>query len=205
MSNNTKYLLGFAVVAGIFGLLAFFGYTPFLNVISNTTQQIQQVAGSSAGSNFNTSKIAEQTLTVSTTTVYSVLNTDTSDRTITGADGFITNGNSTSTSYSVICATSTSATGQGTPSSAILAITFTNGGIYGTTTLNGGAYFATTSPGVTGSTTPTQAVPSVTGLNNFARNWTTGTYLVCKSSASANNGLFDPSVTGFLAFPYRGQ
>ena len=38
MSNITKVLLGFGVVAGIFGLAAFFGYTPFLKIVDNITQ-----------------------------------------------------------------------------------------------------------------------------------------------------------------------
>lgn len=41
MSNITKGLLGFGVVAGVFGLAAFFGYTPFLKVVDN----VMQVAG----------------------------------------------------------------------------------------------------------------------------------------------------------------
>lgn len=41
MSTITKGLLGFGVVAGVFGLAAFFGYTPFLKVVDN----VMQVAG----------------------------------------------------------------------------------------------------------------------------------------------------------------
>ncbi len=151
------------------------------------------VTASPAGTTLSTSKIAEQILTVSTTTVFSVLNSDANDRTIVSVDAFVTNGQSTTTSYSITCATSSAATGVGPTTSTAFSVTFANGGIFGTTTSSGGAFVSTTTPGV------------ITTSSNFARNWVAGSYLVCKSTASANNNLFDQNVTGFVSFTYRGQ
>lgn len=53
MSNITKSLIAFSVVAGIFGVSAFFGLTPYGKTV------VEQLAGNApAGSTFNTQKQA---------------------------------------------------------------------------------------------------------------------------------------------------
>ncbi len=81
MSTFTKLAIAFGVAAGIFGLAAFFGWSPFVTTV------IQQNFGSSAGVNFNSAKVALVTVAPSTSAASStsILNTDASGRWIEGA------------------------------------------------------------------------------------------------------------------------
>lgn len=202
MTNFSKEFLAFAVVAGVFGLAAFFGFTPF----GKTVVQKFEGTASPAATTLNSAKIAEQVVTVTSSSTFSMLNSDATDRTILSADVFLTGGNATNTTYAITCATSTDAAhGLNANTNTILAATFspTNGAIYGTTTGSGSAYIASTSPGITGTTT-VATLPLI--LNNFARVWKTGSYLNCIVNTTGNvQNTFDSLVTGYISFPYRTQ
>ncbi len=201
MTTQTKSILaliGAVIIAG-----AIYGAYQY-------PEATQQLAGSSAGSSFSTAKVASQVVTVSTSTVFSLLNTDASSRVILGTDIFLTGGAATTTAYAVTCATSTAASGPGNgTASNILALTLAfNGTYYGTTTSPGAVYVASTSPGITG-TTSTIAINAVLdqNYNQYARIWPSGSYLNCKlvTSGGSVSGLFDSGITGTISFPYRGQ
>lgn len=208
MTTTQKVFWSGVVVLSILGGLAWFGWTPFLNQIINNNSTTEQVAGSPAGSSFNTAKAATQIVSVSSSTVFTLPNTDASDRTIEGAEIFLTAGNSTSTTYTVACATSSNTGTVG--SNKILQVSIVGGAAntegYGTTT--SGVYIATSSPGMTGTSSPaTSGYLIRTGTNAFARQWTAGSNLVCgltTTSGSASN-LFDSAITGFIKFPYQGN
>lgn len=199
MSKNTKIVLGI-VGAVLVGWAIVYGW-------NNPQSQIvqQQVAGSSAGATFSTQKIAAQAVVVSTTTTFSMLNSDASDRVIERAFMNVSGGESTSTIYAVACGTSTTASGPFTGSANILdmAIAGTNGWpLFGTTTSAGNLYMASSSPGITGSATTT----STTGqpINNFARIWRSGEYLNCRVSTSigSNSNLWSSTLSGIMGFVY---
>lgn len=187
------------VVAVVLGVAIYGAYQyPVLPVL----------AGSPAGSSFATSKAASQVVKVSTSTVYAQLNSDGSDRIINGADLALSGGTSTTSPYLIQCATSTVATGF-TPANTnyIYQNTIVAGATadpFGTTTT--GYYLATTSPGITGTTTISNA-PLGPYQNQFARRWKAGTYLVCELTTSVGStaNLLDANVTGTMSFPYRGQ
>lgn len=214
MTNTTKSLLAFAVIAGVFGAMAYFGVSPFISQTSTQTvdqsgnQSSNQLAGSTAGSTFGTRKVAQQIVSVTSSTTFSILNSDTSDRTIASADMFLTGGASTSTQYAITCATSTSAT-QGIQASTnpILAVTTTapNGwNIFGTTTAAGAFYVSSSSPGITGFATTTT---TVIAQNNYARIWKAASYLNCviaTANGSVSN-LFDSGMVGYIGFSYYSQ
>lgn len=68
-------LIGIALVGAVLGSVAFFGYSPFLKVVST-------VFGSPAGTTFNNAKIAAVDITPSSVSATSsqILNTDSSNR-----------------------------------------------------------------------------------------------------------------------------
>lgn len=208
MTTHTKIA---AVVLGAFAILgafAFFGMTPFGNQIIQTSSTLGNTA-SPAGTTLSSAKIAEQVVSVTSSTTFSMLNSDATDRTITAADIFLTGGNSTSTIYTITCATSTSLVqGLGGNTNNVLAVTIpaiTANSLYGTTT-NPGAYLASSSPGILGTSTP-MGGQLIQLQNTFARTWKTGSYLNCVvgTSVGAVNGLLDSAITGYISFPYRGQ
>lgn len=86
MDTKQKLFWSGVVVLSVMGALAWFGATPFLKTTSNTV--VQQLAGSAAGSTFNTAKFAGITFGLATPgangTSSSVTNTDASDRYVTG-------------------------------------------------------------------------------------------------------------------------
>lgn len=162
----------------------------------------QFTAGSSAGSSFNTAKVAEQVVTTATTTAFSLSNGDSSDRTITGADIMLKGGTSTTTAYTIKCATSTSASSLNSNINYVLNMDLTaSSSIFGTTTAMG-MYMASSSPGLTGTSTAS-TVSNAT--NAFVRNWATGTNLTCLVTTGDGYNAFNSGITGFFAFPYRGQ
>lgn len=194
------------VIAAILALTIYGAY-------QSPQPQQQAATGSTAGATFGTYRVASQVVSVSTSTVFSMLNTDTSDRVVLGADMFLTGDTTaTSTQYAVTCATSTVAYGVGPSTSNILAMTVSPSANspYGTTTAPGSFYMSTTSPGVTGTTTasgPAGGAVSNFAFNNFARIWPANTYLVCTlvTTVGSNSNLFDSQITGTISFPYRSQ
>ena len=93
MSTSTKSFLAFAVVGAVAGLVAFFGLSPFGKEV------VQQIAGSSTGTTFNTAKVAAVVMspTTSSATSTSILNTDASDRII--LDNFVSCAGATTTAF----------------------------------------------------------------------------------------------------------
>lgn len=165
----------------------------------------QQAIGSSAGTSFNSEKVAEQVVTTATTTAYSLTNTDAFVRTITRADMALANGVSTSTNYVIKCATSTSASAIAPANTNwILNMVVDSAGTnFGTTTGASGLFMASSSPGITG--TSTSGIVN-TGINPKARVWNSGELVTCLVTTTVGNANgFDPNMTGFIAFPYRGN
>jgi len=84
MSTFTKSAIAFGVVAGVFGLAAFLGYSPFLKVVQ------QAIGGSSSGSTFTTAKTAYVAINLASAgangTSTSILNGDSQDRVVKGVD-----------------------------------------------------------------------------------------------------------------------
>lgn len=159
--------------------------------------------GSTAGTTLTTSKIAEQIISTATDTQMAITNTDTSDRTITSAELFLSGGAATTSLYTVNCATSTVATGLNGSTNYILSTALPV--TYGTTTNGSNFYFGTSSPGLVGTST-TSGFPA-NYVNNYVRVWKAGSTLVCKlvNSGTGQNNLFDPSMVGFLSFSYKGN
>lgn len=187
------------VVLSVMGGLAWFGLTPFGKVV---VQEIQSI-GSPSGSTFGTGKIAEQIITTGTTTAYSILNSDSSDRTIIGSDVLLANAMSTSTTFTVSCATSTTNASLGGNTNYIYRTTLATA-VYGTTSGQAGLFIASSSPGLTGTSSPSSAFsPGI--INPGYRNWPSGSYLNCLVTTSDTFSGFGSSTTGFIAFPYRGQ
>lgn len=199
---NKKIAIGFAsvlIAAAIVG--SYFYPASSTRVITN------YLAGSAAGSTFSTRKVAEQVVTTSTSTVYSILNTDTATRTITSMNVFLTNGNSTTSNYLIQCATSTSASSIVGNTNYIANFTISGSGpssIYGTTTTAGEVYISSSSPGITGTSTQGTPTGSFASTTQFARVWAPNTYLNCSSLGSTGN-LIDSNVQGYIAFPYDGN
>lgn len=171
----------------------------------NTSKVITEyLTGSTAGSTFNTRKIAEQIVNPSTTTLYSILNTDNATRTITSMNVFLTNGNSTTSNYLIQCATSTSASSIVGNTNYIGNFTISGSGpssIYGTTTNAGEVYISSSSPGITGTSTQGTPTGSMSSTTQYARVWAPNTYLNCSSVGSTGN-LLDSNVQGYIGFPY---
>lgn len=164
------------------------------------------LAGSPAGSNFADPKIAEQIVTTSTSTVFSQLNTDGSDRIIDSVSAFLQNGAATTSVYSVVCATSSSPSGF-VPANVNYVLNQQLNSGFGTSTGSGGLFLASSSPGITGTSTAT--IPAnLPPLNPYARVWKAGSYLICSLTASGSNNAantLDAATTGFFGFPYRPQ
>lgn len=160
---------------------------------------------SPAGTTLSTAKIAEQVTNVATDTQFAILNTDANDRSITGVDIFLTAGAATSSLYTVQCATSSVATGLNGSTNYIFNSTFPV--TYGTTTANSNFYVSSSSPGIVSTTTSVTGSPAANYVNNFVRNWKANSYLICKlvNSGTGQNNLFDPAMTGFISFSYKGQ
>lgn len=175
---------------------------------------LQVALGSPAGTTFSNAKVAQQTVVVSTSTVFSILNSDASDRTISAIDMYLANGAATSSIPSLRCATSTVATGF-TPANTnwILNQSFSQTE-YGTSTGTKGFALASTSPGLTGTSTspvsPTTGFypPQTASSTIYVRNWASGSYLVCENTNSGSfNGAntLDAGTTGYIGFRYWGQ
>lgn len=149
--------------------------------------------GSPAGSTFNTSKVAEESLVISSSTVYSVLNGDTADRIITDVRAYLSGGAATTSTFTLTCATSSNAYNFGSNANKILVASTTP-------SLVGGQYIASSSPGVLGTTT---ASVVANALNQVTRVWASGSYLVCTNvSSQTPYNLYDSNTTGFVAFHY---
>lgn len=160
-------------MCSILGAAAFFGFTPFGKTI------IQQVAGSSVGSTFNTAKFAgiDWTLTNGATST-SVLNSDASDRYVTS---FEVGCQSVGTSLTAV-------TGAGLISLQISAATTSTSApaVVSNTNLVGGGVMviATSTPQfVEASSTASTAVPN-TGRSTIANVWSAGSYMTFWSNAT---------------------
>lgn len=155
---------------------------------------------SPSGSTFQDAKMAQQVVTVGTTTAYAVLNTDSNDRLINSVRIRLSAATATSTTYNIACATSTSASSLQSNTNYILntsLATTTFGTIVG-----GGTLVSSSSPGITGTTTASVLVPQG---NVFARVWAAGTYLVCQVTTADSFNAFNATTQGFISFPYDPQ
>lgn len=197
MTTQTKSLVAIVLAVIIAGAI----YGAYLY------PQSQYAVSSSAGTTFNSAKIAGESVTVATDTVFSISNTDASARTIRAAEVFLTGGAATNTLYTIACATSSTAGGINSNTNYVLKQSLN---IYdGTTTPSGKNFFvASTSPGIMGtSTTATLPAYGLSLTGNVARSWPSGTYLVCKltTTSGSNDNLFDAGMTGTISFPYSAQ
>ncbi len=176
MTNGTKYLLAFAVIAGLFGLAAFFGFTPFGVIVE------QQLAGSPAGTTFSNAKFAGVAINLASPgangTSTSVLNTDAGDRYINtikvGCEGVGTSRTAYSgTGLDVltlrIATSSTSAPAANNNANPV------GGGPL--TVATSSTYF------MEASTTASTAVPNV-GTSAISNIWATGSYLTFTANAT---------------------
>ncbi len=153
-------------------------------------------ANSPAGASFTDAKSAGQQVNTATDTVFSMLNSDASDRIIKATDVYLAGSSATTSNYLINCATSTVANGLSGNTNYILAQNLSAG--LGTTT-NSGLFFSSTSPGLSGANV---------AASTTARVWPAGTYLVCKAkdTASANSlNTFPTGTTGTFNFPYLPQ
>jgi len=159
-------------------------------------------ASNPAATSYNSARIAEENVTTGTTTTFAILNTDATDRIITGTEVELANALSTTTSINVNCGTSTTASQIVAPATSyIFSAKLSAANIYGTTTA-AGMYLATTSPGITGTSTASTLIDTT---NAFARVWKTGTYLVCQVTTGDSYNALTSGTTGFISFPYRAQ
>lgn len=160
-------------------------------------QASYQSVGSTAGATNTTAKIAQQIVTTSSSTIFAILNTDASDRTIASANIFLANSSATTTLNTITCATSTTPYDYGSNSNFILH--YDTSFNSGTTTGATGLYVATSSPGMTGTTTAS----TLPVKQSIGRVWKTGTYLVCVDVTSGgNSNLFSSGTTGYVGFSY---
>ena len=207
MSNSTWFgIIG--VVALVAGVI--FGYTVWHNA-----EPVQQngTGTPTAGATFGTQRIAQANVTNSTSTITSILNTDSNTRMIADASFYLANGAATSSNYTITCATSSTQYGIGTNSgnNFVLATTIIP---YGFATSTTGAFMpASTSPGIMGtSTTPiggqgTGSAPAAQ-INLQARQWASGEYLNCVTTAAGDfnaSGKLPTGITGFVSFSYWAQ
>ncbi len=174
------------------------------------------LGSSASGSTFLNAKSAGQAIATnsSTSTLYAVLNTDTSDRIIDGAVVnllTVANGQATSTTFQITCATSSVATGF-TPSNTNYVYNQLIKAVptepFGTTTGNQlGYYLSTSSPGIMGTTTTAFSGGAGIFVNQYARDWPTGTYLVCELTTAVGSlsNLLASTTQGVITFPYHGQ
>lgn len=169
MSTLTKSFIAFGVVAGIFGLAAFFGFSPYGKEI------VQQIAGTStAGGTFNNAKFAGIAVSPadvgSNATTSSLYNADANDRYIVRTNVGCENVGTSKTAYTgaglsaltLTIATSSAAnpaTGGDMSANTLTAITI------GTST----AFFAMSSS--------TTGVNGAVGTNKISNIWAAGTYL----------------------------
>lgn len=191
--NTLKY---FAGTLGIVAILFAAGY-----VVHLLFPQPSFGASNAGGSSYGSAKIAEQDVVTGTTTTFSVLNTDSTDRIISSLDIQLANDLSTTTTITAKCATSTSASSLNGNTNYLLNTVLSTVGAYGTTT-GAGMFIASSSPGITGTTT----APIISALQNpYARVWATNTYLDCQVSTGDTYNAFVPGTTGFFGFRYWAQ
>lgn len=196
--NSLKYILGGLVVAG-FGLLI--GYFVFPSA--------QFAASLPAGTNNSDAKFYTQNFSVASDTVYSVLNTDSTDRLITGFEFYGTGGTATTSQYSLNCGTSTVASGIAVSTSYIVNQNLSQTGFATTTGAATPLYIASSSPGLTGTSSITSLSTGLLGTSAIVRVWPTNTYLTCKlvDNTSGANALntFDSLTKGYIGFQARTQ
>lgn len=197
---NRKYIV--YGLAAVVVLIATF----FVGKSLGTSVSLGSV-NSVAGSTSTTRNSAIQSITTGTTTTYSVLNTDSTDREISSAIITLFNSNAagTTTAITINCATSTTNASINGNTNLILSmlIPSTSYSLFGSTTSNGGLYIATSSPGYTG--TSTSPVTAITLAPNypFIRNWPTNTYLNCMVTTVDSGNSFQSTMTGLISFPYE--
>lgn len=188
MSNTNKLIVGLLVAVAIIG-------SYFYPQVESA-----QLLGSTAGTTFSTSKIASQQVTLGTTTAFAIQNTDASDRIIQGVDIVLRAATATSTTYGIVCATSTTASSlQSNPNYVVNTslATSTFGSIIGA-----GTFVASSSPGIMGTST---ASVLASLANPFGRVWATNTYLVCQVTTADGYNAFNSTTNGTITFPYRAQ
>lgn len=174
---NIKLIGVLAVVVGAaLGTLAFFNFTPFHDAVMN-------VAGSPAGSTFNTAKYAGKVVVPATAgadaTTTSILNSDAGDRYITGVRVGCETVGTSKTAYSGAGLASLTLT-IGTSSAANPATASSLGSTVGGTALTIGtstAFYA-----ISSSTTGVNN--AVAGTNNIANIWAAGSYLSAQFNAT---------------------
>lgn len=184
------------VIAGVIAIAAIAGgyfYPKFTTSVG--------AVSSTPGTNFNTATAAAQSLVVGTSTIYSVLNTDSADRMIEAFSAHVyTAVSTTSQVLGVACATSTSPSGVSQGSSANWIVN-QNVSAFGTTTGDGAYIVSSSTPGIT-------ANVANSALATSTRIWNTGTYLVCELSANDGTALQSPlgvNFKGYLRFAYQRQ
>lgn len=162
-----------------------------------------------AGTTNGDTKIAQESIVTATDTIFSMLNTDSTDRNIASFEMRAANGAATSSLYNINCGTSSTAGGVGPTSSyvvgAVLSTSNTGTNTQFGTTTGSGFYVATSGPGVMG----TSSSLANGNVNPIDRVWPTNTYLTCKvaDQVSGTNALntLDANTNGFTEFTYRIQ
>lgn len=198
MTTTQKWAWGTIAIAVLVSAVIWFGFLTRASDGFNAA-----LPASSAGTTLNSAKLAEQIVTTSSSTIFSITNNDASDRIISSADAFLSGGTSTSTSYVIACATSSNTGTAGANKILQLTIAPTDSLTFGTTTT--GFYMASSSPGITSTSTP-QGGTSPQARNPFARVWASGSTLVCNLTTTGGGGnLFDSGISGYVAFPYKGE
>lgn len=174
-----KWFWSAVVVLSVMGALAWFGITPFL---SNTTT-VQQVAGSPAGTSFNTSKVAAINISPQsiTSTSTSLLNSDASDRIVT--ESFVTCSGLTSMNGSTAAGVSTfqwwaATSSTAAPTASVFNAPFAAMNI--TVATSSGDGFTSTS--------------TFTGTAVYARRWSAGTYMVFQTNATSSSAVCQAGV-----------
>lgn len=204
MKTKEKIILGVLAIIAVAGM-----FLPLGGTQKETIREIMNAGASPVGSTFLSAKLAAGTVSTATTTTISLYNSDASDRVIRSAEISLTGEtNSTTTNYTIKCATSSIATGMLTSPNYIVNqnINTVSGGLgmFGTSTGGNLLYVASSSPGLTG-----YASTSLLGfgINQYARIWAAATYLNCTvtTSSGSNSNLFGAGMTGVIAFPYLGQ
>ena len=188
MKNYIKYIVGGVVIVLAFGL----GW--YLH------QNHQYAVGAvTNGATNSTAQIAEQSINApATSTLLSILNTSDNTEYINTFEMAFANGVSTTSTYTIQCATSSVATSLNGNTNYVVNASVQE---FGTTTGLGMYVPSSTTPGVIGQ--------NANALGTSTRQWAGGssTYLVCVDLNSGNTGtaLLDSGITGYLRFGITRQ
>lgn len=159
---------------------------------------------SPAGSNYTTSKLLGQQVTTGTTTAIAALNTTTQSDIVKNAEVVLYNGISTTTSYTIACATSTSASSLNGNTNYVLDMTINAvNSQYGTTT-GSGLFMSSSSPGITGIPSFGTTIGTTT-LETATRVVPANTYLACLVTTADGANALNSGVQGTITFPVIAQ